>query len=165
MLLLVFWDRFIWGLWIQKFVGFKNFFNLIRHKSIQLFTFIQALLGALKPYAACAAAAVSWPSRLHGFDLCQNELAWFHVMSRVVQRAHMWFFLIFFCALFRGVRGLVWPFALRRLGGLVAFIRLLGFFLFWWFHSPCIWKIFSAVSRCSQKSTVSVRPWVAESNP
>ena len=38
-------------------------------------------------------------------------------------------------------------------------------FLFWWFPSPCVWNISSAVSRNSHNSMSSVRPWVAELNP
>ena len=62
-----------------------------------------------------------------------------------------------------GFHGLVWPFALRRLGVLVAFNGLLVFFGL--SPPPYIWKFPSEVSRCSHNSTSSVSPCVEESNP
>ena len=83
-------------------------------------------------------------------------------------RGHTGLFLlfgfIFFSVLFWGVCRLVWPFALRLLGGLVVFTGLLVF-LFWWFSSPCVCNIYSEVSRRSHNLTSFVRPWVTESNP
>ena len=149
--MLVFLARVIWGLGIQAVVGFKNLFYRVGHKIIQLFAFGWALLGDLEPYAACAASASGRPSWLSGFGFFQHDLSRVHVVSRTIQRAHMWFFIfrfIFVSVLFRGVRGLVWPFPLFWLDRLVAFTRLLVF-LFWWFSSPYVWKFSSTVSRRS----------------
>ena len=48
-----------------------------------------------------------------------------------------WVFPILFCILFRGFHGLIWLFALRQLGILMAFTRRFVF-LFWWFPSPYV---------------------------
>ena len=45
------------------------------------------------------------------------------------QTGEFFCFFLFIRILFRGVRGLFWPFALRQLGGLVAFTGMLGFFV------------------------------------
>ena len=161
-----FWARVTWGPVLITFFDIKNYVYCVGNKSIHLFTFERAILSALEPYAAFSASTRSWPSLLHGFGLCKHDLAWVHVVTRVMQRSHRWFFIygfIFVSVLFQGVCGLVWPFFLRWLGGLVTLTGLFGF-LFWKFTLPCVWNISSAVLLSSQNSTRSVRPLVEDSN-
>ena len=64
---------------------------------------------------------------------------------------------IFFCILFQVFCGLVLPLFSTptwRIGG----IHQTVCFLFWWFPSPCVWKIYLAVSRRSQNLTRYVSP-------
>ena len=108
-----FWDRVTWGPVLITFFDGKNYVYCVGNKSIHLFTFERAILSALEPYAAFSASTRSWPSLLHGFGLCKHDLAWVHVVTRVMQRSHRWFFIygfIFVSVLFQGVCGLVWPF-------------------------------------------------------
>ena len=137
--LLVFWAGVTWGLGIFTFVCVYNCFYRVGKKSIQIFAFGQALLSTLVPYTACAAAASIWISQLHGFGLFHHDLARVNIVARSMQRSHRWVFLfgfLFVEVLFWGVRGLLWTFALHRLGGLVAFAGLLVFFCFGDFLHP-----------------------------
>ena len=139
MLLLVLWDKFTWGLGIQTFIGVDNWFYRVDNKSIQILAFVRALLNALEPYTACAASASGQSSRLNGFGLCHHDLAQVHVVTRAMKRAYRWVFnfcFIFVSFLFRGFRGLVRPFSLWRLCGLVAFTGLLVLFCFGDFLHP-----------------------------
>ena len=132
--LLLLWAGVVDILGFYTFVWFYNFLYHICYKIIQLLALGRAFLGALEPYVTCSAATSGLPSQLHGFGLCLHHLKWVHIVSRSMQKAHRLVFLFrfFIWILFRGFRGLVWPFSLRRLGILVLFTGLFGF-LFWWF--------------------------------
>ena len=99
------------------------------HSAIRIW---QTIFSALELYVACTAAASGRPSRLHGFGLCQHDLAQVHVVTRSMHRSHRWvsiFDFLLISVFFRGVYGLVWPFALRRCDGLVAFSGLIFYFV------------------------------------
>ena len=72
----------------------QNCFYCFGNKIIKIFAFGWALLSALEPYAACAAAVSGQTIRLNGFGLCQYDLARVHIMTRDMQRAHMQFFFL-----------------------------------------------------------------------
>ena len=165
--LILFWDRFNWGLGLKTFIFLKNFYYRVGNKSIQIFAFCWALLSALEPYAACAAVLSGWPSQLYGFGLWQYELALFHAVYRAMQRAHGWFFVIIFCLLVSSSKAFVASYDPLRCAYLAYWWRPPGWFfvLFWRFPPPCVWKTYSAVLRHLNNYTSSVRLWLAESNP
>ena len=127
---IIVWVGVVLSLIHRVHLHFLRFFRGKCDKRIQIFS-VRWVLHCAHKLNMYSSSIIGLPSRLYVFGILLHDLVWIPMVPRAIQWTSMLIIIIsfIFSFLFQCFTGLVWPFFHRWWGWLVAYTRLIGFYI------------------------------------